>query len=176
MTAENIAPNPVVPAAPSRGFWRRRVVDPLAGVLRQGVTPDKLAATLAVGTACSLFPFLGTTTALNFAVGFRLRMNHPVLQTLNQLLGPVHLVMIFVYVRWGEWVWRAKVDPFTLGEMLRLFREEPFSVFLQRFGWVGVHAATGWLVSTPFLIAALYYALRPLMRRLASIKFSQRQP
>lgn len=153
-----------------RGFWSRRVVDPLVAQLTQGVTPDKLAATLAVGTACSLFPFLGFTSLLNLAVGVRLRMNQPILQTLNQVLGPVQLVMILVYVRGGEWLWRAGEDRFTVAEVLRVFREASLGEFLQRFGWAGVHAFSAWALTTPLLIAAVYYGLRPVMRRLARLR------
>ncbi|AOS43909.1 hypothetical protein Verru16b_00967 [Lacunisphaera limnophila] len=142
--------------------------DPLLALFTQGITPDKVAATLAVGTACSLFPFLGFTAALNLAVGLRLRMNQPIMQVLNQLLGPLHLVMIVVYVRLGEWLWHAQDERFTLTEMLRVFREETFVSFLQRFGWTGVHAFSAWALTAPLLVAVLYYALRPPLRRLAS--------
>lgn len=70
-------------------FWQRRLVAPLRAQLTQGVTPDRLALTMAVGTACSLLPFLGFTALLNLGVGLVLRLNQPILQTLNQLLGPV---------------------------------------------------------------------------------------
>ncbi len=155
------------PSTPPRGFWQRRLVDPLVAQLTQGVTPAKLSATLAVGTACSLFPFLGFTSLLNLVVGIRLRMNQPILQTLNQLLGPPHLVMILVYVRLGEWLWQASGENFTIGDMLRTFRDETFTVFLARFGWAGIHALTAWTVTTPLLIAGIYYGLRPIMQRFA---------
>lgn len=163
MTPETAAVSP----PPPRGFWQRRLVDPLVAQLTQGVTPAKLSATLAVGTACSFFPFLGLTSMLNLIVGIRLKMNQPILQTLNQLLGAPHLVMILVYVRLGEWMWRAQGDQFTIGDMLRTFRDETFMVFLARFGWAGIHALTAWTVTTPFLIAGIYYGLRPVMQRLA---------
>lgn len=141
---------------------------PILALFTQGITPDKVAATLAVGSACSLFPFLGFTSLLNLGVGLWLRMNQPILQTLNQLLGPVHLVMILVYVRLGEWFWRAHDERFTIAEMLRVFREASLVEFLQRFGWAGVHAFTAWALTAPLLIAGLYYGLRPALRRLAS--------
>lgn len=153
---------------PPRSFWQRRVRDPLLALLTQGTTPDQLALTLAAGTACSLFPFLGTTTALNLAVGAWLRLNHPLLQSLNYLLTPVHLAMILVYVRLGEWLWRAQDERFAVADMLRAFRDASFGDFLHRFGWAGIHAFSGWLLTAPFLIAGLYFGLRPALRRLAS--------
>lgn len=163
-----VLPSPA--AAPAaQGFWRRRVVAPLLAQLTQGVTPDRLALTLGVGTACALFPFLGFTALLNLGVGLALRMNQPILQTLNQLLGPVQLALILVYVRAGEWIWAAPAeDRFTLTEMLATFRDASVGEFLQRFGWAGVHAFTAWALTAPLLAAALFYATRPALRRLGS--------
>jgi uncharacterized protein (DUF2062 family) len=157
---------PASPATPGReGFWRRRIVGPIRAQLTQGVSPDTIALTIGVGTACSIFPFLGFTTLLNLGAGFALRMNHPILQTLNQLLGPVQLLLILVYVRIGEVIWRATDDRFTLGEMMSTFRDANFSEFLQRFGWAGAHALTAWLVTSPLLVAAITLATRPALRR-----------
>lgn len=161
-----VTPSPAPPAKPP-GFWQRRVVQPIVAQLTQGVTPDKIAATLAVGTTCSMFPFLGFTSLLNLAVGLRFRMNQPLLQTLNQLLGPLHLVMIVLYVRFGEWIWRADDERFSIAELLRTFREASLGEFFQRFGWAGVHAFTAWALTAPIFIAAIYYALRPMLRRAA---------
>jgi uncharacterized protein (DUF2062 family) len=167
------ASSPLDPAfdAPRAPFWRRRILHPLVALLTQGVTPDKLAATLAVGVACSLFPFLGTTSVLNLGVGLWLRMNQPLLQTLNQVLGPVQLAMILVHVRIGEVLWRASdAERFGVVEMVRAFSELPFSEFLQRFGRAGMHAFTGWVLTAPVLAATLYLLVRPVLRRLASRK------
>jgi hypothetical protein len=94
-----------------------------------------------------------------------LRLNQPILQTLNQLLGPLQLALILVYVRAGEWLWRAAPVPLSIPTLATAFRDDPWA-FLQRFGWTGVHAATAWIISVPVIVAALYYPLRPVMRRL----------
>jgi uncharacterized protein (DUF2062 family) len=153
---------------PPRSLWSRRVRDPILALFTQGITPDKVSLTFAVGTVCSLFPFLGFTTGLNLIVGLRLRLNQPLLQTLNQLLTPVQLVMIVGYVRGGEWLWQARGDRFSVMEMIRVFQEVSFADFLQRFGWAGIHAFTAWALTAPLLAGAVYYSLRPVFRRLAS--------
>ncbi len=147
-------------------FWQRRFIGPIRALLTHGVTPDRIALTLAVGTACSLLPFLGFTSLLNLGVGLWLRLNQPILQTLNQLLGPLQLVLILVYVRIGEKIWGAAPMPISVPTLVRSFRDDP-GAFLQRFGWTGIHAATAWLISVPVIVAGLYYALRPLMRKLS---------
>ena len=149
--------------APS-SFWHRRLLGPIRAQLTQGITPDKISLTLAIGTACSLLPFLGFTSLLNLGVGLVLRLNQPILQTLNQLLGPLQLVLILVYVRVGEKIWHAAPMPLSVSTLVRSFKDSP-GAFLQRFGWTGIHAATAWILSVPLIVGALYYGLRPLVRR-----------
>lgn len=156
------------PAAPPSSFWQRRVSDPLTALLVQGLTPDKVALTLGVGTACALFPFLGFTSLLTFGAGLWLRLNQPLLQTLNQLLGPVQLALIVVYVRFGEWLWQAQDSRFTIAGMLGVFREATVGDFLRTFGWAGIHALTAWALTVPALITVVYFTFRPALRRLAS--------
>jgi uncharacterized protein (DUF2062 family) len=166
MSAASVTPAPTVPVAPP-GFWRRRFVQPVLTQLTQGVTPDRIAATLAAGTVCSILPFFGFTTLLNVGAGLALRMNQPILHALNTLLGPVQLALILVYVRGGELLWGHRGDGFTVGEMLREFRDRSLGEFLQQFGWAGVHAATAWVITSPLVAMAIYFASRPLLRRAA---------
>lgn len=159
----------VTPVPKPESFWRRRVVTPVLAQLKQGVTPDKIALTLAVGTACSLLPFLGFTALLNLGVGLWLRLNQPILQTLNQVLGPLQLVLILVYVRIGERIWSAPEMPLSVTVLAKAFTDDP-GAFMQRFGWTGVHAATAWGLSAPVIMAAVYFPLRGVMRRVARSK------
>lgn len=135
--------------------------------LTQGVTPDRLTLTLGVGTACSLVPFLGFTSLLNLGVGVWLRLNQPILQVLNQLLGPLQLALILVYVRLGEKIWDASPAPISVPALVHAFQADP-GAFLERFGWTGVHAATAWLLSVPLILGGIYFGLRPALRRLAT--------
>lgn len=149
-----------------QSFWQRRLLGPIRALITQGITPDRIALTLAVGTACSVLPFLGFTSLFNLGVGLWLRLNQPILQTLNQLLGPLQLVLILVYVRIGEKIWHAPPMPLSVSTLVKSFRESP-GAFMQRFGWTGVHAATAWALSAPFIVAGLYFGLRPVLRRFA---------
>jgi Uncharacterized protein conserved in bacteria (DUF2062) len=166
-----IAPSPVPPLS-----WRGRLVALLRVQLTQGVTPDRVALSVAVGTACSLVPFFGFTTVLNLGIGAWLRLNQPVMQILNQLLGPVQLVLIVVYVRLGEKIWGAAPVPMAVSILVKAFKDDPWA-FLQRFGWTGVHAATAWALSVPLLVGGVHYALRPVMRRFAALRsFTENAP
>jgi hypothetical protein len=150
-------------------FWQRHVVAPLRAQLTQGVTPDKLALTFAVGTACSVLPFFGCTTLLTLVVGVWLRLNQPLLQTVNYLMSGAQLAMILVYVRAGEWLWRAPHLPLSLTQLIADFRADPRG-FFARFGWTGIHAASAWLLSVPVIVAVIYFGTRPAIRRLAALR------
>jgi hypothetical protein len=148
------------------GFWQRRLLAPLRAQLAQGVEPDRLAFTIAVGVVCGLLPFFGFTSLFALVVGLGLRLSQPVLQTLNQLLGPIQVMLILVYVRAGEKIWRAAPMPLSVATLVHDFNAGP-RAFLLRFGWTGVHAATAWGLSAPFIFAAVYFSVRGTLRRWA---------
>lgn len=154
---------------PRRSFWQRKVRDPLIGLLTQGASPEKLATGIAWSVVCSLFPFFGFTTGLNAAVALWRKLNQPLMQAVNYALSPLHLVMILVYVRVGEWMWRAQGEHFSVVEMMRSFKELTFGAFLHKFAWAGLHAFSAWAVSAPLLFALAYFPARAALRRLAHL-------
>ncbi len=151
-------------------FWRRHLMAPIGAQLALGTSPEQLARTLAIGTTVALFPLLGATTALTFVMGLAFRMNQVVLHGLNQLLGPVQLLLILVYLRAGEWLWRAPVDQFSIPEMVRAYHATGAMDFLRRFGLAGMHAVSAWVVSAPFVACLVYLAVRAPLRRFAATK------
>jgi uncharacterized protein (DUF2062 family) len=168
VTLDASATPPSGASAGERRWHARRLLAPLRAQLTQGSSPDRLAFTLGLGTACSLFPFFGFTALLNLIVGLALRLNQPVLQTLNQVLGPLQLLLILPFVRAGELLWpNARAGAFTVAEMLAFFRETSFAEFLVRFGWAGIYAFTAWIIVAPILAGSVTLATRPALRRWA---------
>ena len=149
-----------------RGFLRRRVADPLLLLLKQGLTPETLALSLALGASLGLFPVLGATTALCVAAGLALRLSHPALQVANYVVYPLQVPLILVFVRIGERIVGAAPMPFSVERLLVFFREDPLA-FLERFGWTGLHGILGWLTVAPLVGGALYAGLVPLLRHAA---------
>ena len=90
-------------------------------------------------------------------------------QDVTAWLGP-RLHVVHYPVRGGEWLWGAGADRFTVGEVIRLFREADFGVFLDRFGWAGVHAFSAWLLTAPLVFTAVYFIARPLLRAAAAAR------
>lgn len=145
---------------------RRRLANPLLLLLKQGLTPESLALSLALGATLGLFPLLGTTMALCGAAGVALRLSHPALQLANYAVYPLQLSLAVAFVRLGERLVGAAAVPLSVERLLVLVREDPLS-FLGRFGWTGLHGVLGWVTVAPLLCGALYAALLPLLRHAA---------
>jgi len=167
--ALNRMPEPVVPpvAAAKESFWQRRIVAPVVGQLKQGLTPEKAALTIGLGLVLSVFPILGSTTTLCLLVGAALKLNHPILQLINWLMSGVQLLMIPVFIRLGEKVVGAKPMAFSVTDMVDRFNASP-GQFLQDFGMTGLHAILAWAVGAPFIAWGLYLAFLPITRRWSS--------
>jgi uncharacterized protein (DUF2062 family) len=157
--------NPIAP--PPRSFWQRRVVNLLVGQLKQGITPEKIALTVALGFTLGIFPIMGTTTVLCAVVGIWLKLNQPIIQFVNYIIYPLQISLILVFVRVGEWMTRAERVPFSIPELLRKFQASPRR-FMQEFGVTGLHAMIALAVAAPVLIVVIYYSVLTPMRKLAT--------
>ncbi|HEY1787930.1 MAG TPA: DUF2062 domain-containing protein [Verrucomicrobiae bacterium] len=155
-------------------FWRERVLGLIVAQLVQGVTPQKIALTIAMGAGLGVFPILGATTMLCAVAGVWLKLNQPVIQMINWLVSPIQLSLILIFVRIGEWIVRAPSVSFSVPELIQKFHESP-AKFFQQFGMTGVHGIIAWFLIAPFVTATIYLILVPPLRRLAALKaaFSQ---
>jgi uncharacterized protein (DUF2062 family) len=156
-----------------RRFWQRWLVDPIVKQLTQGVTPPKIALSLAVGSALALFPILGTTTTLCFLAGVVLGLNQPIIQGLNALCMIVYFPLVVAFVRLGDALARTPPSSLDIPLMVSLFTHHP-GEFFREFGVTALHAALGWVAVAPFWIAGIYFlalpALRAAARRISSRK------
>ena len=80
---------PRLPAPPPASWLRRRVLDPLLNLLKQGLAPGQLAFTVALGVVLGIVPLFGATTVLAALVAWRLRLNIAALQLVTHLLTQI---------------------------------------------------------------------------------------
>lgn len=149
-----------------RAFVRRRLVDPILELLRQGVTPEKIALSLAFGLGIGIFPVLGVSTVLCTVIAIVLRLNLPAIQLVNYLASPLQLALIIPFVRVGEQLLGIRPQPLSISEGFRLMAVGVLHAVHVLWDAI-VHAAVGWIVIGPVLIYALYRALRPVLIRAA---------
>lgn len=132
----------------------RRIID----LLRQGVTPEKLALSLALGVVLGLFPVLGTTTALCAIAALVLRLNLPAIQLVNYVVYPAQIALLVPFFRLGEWIFRAPRLPLSITQAVAMFRANYWHAM--RFLWVSMcHAVVAWCLLAPFGVTLLYAVL-----------------
>jgi hypothetical protein len=135
-----------------KNFLQRRVTRPLVKLLCQGVTPEKLALSLAVSAALAVIPAFGWSVWLCGLAGLALGLNLPAMQAVNYFLYPApHLPLsvsqIFSMVRANSW-----------GAITLLWNTT----------W---HAVVVWALLAPFAVGVIYVVLLPIFRRVV-----KRQP
>jgi uncharacterized protein (DUF2062 family) len=150
-------------------FWRRRVKDPIVAQLTQGVTPERLALSCALGSTLGIFPILGTTTVLCFLVGVALKLNQPAIQAVNYGIYPLQLILFPLFLQAGSTLFHA--EPITLSP-IQLTREFAAGVlpFLSKYGMAGVHGIVVWTLVAPLLIAGVYFPCRTAFQKIVQVK------
>ena len=150
--------------AVNEGFFRRRIARPIVDLLRQGVTPEKMALSLALGVALGVFPMLGTTTALCALVAFIWRLNLPVIQIVNYFVYPLQIALLLPFFRLGEKLFGAPHLPLSASQILATVHASFWDA--TRFLWTTIwHAALAWCLIAPVFVGLAYVLLVPLLQR-----------
>jgi uncharacterized protein (DUF2062 family) len=144
--------------------------------LRQGISPQRLALTLALGFAIGCIPVIGIPTALCLVVALGLRLNMPAIQTANYAAMPFQIALIFPFVRLGGWLFSSSMHPALSGSMLA--HASP-SKLIWTSGSLAEQALGAWLVTAVPMVLLLTLVLTALLRRvpmLASVEESDQLP
>jgi hypothetical protein len=151
-----------------QSWWQRRVVAPIVAQLRQGITPQKIALTLALGAVLGIFPILGTTTLLCGIVGVWLRLNQPLIQLVNYLVYPLQIALLVPFYRAGERLFGAEPVPIVnVPDLIARFGAGP-GQFLLDYGLVGLYGIAVWCLVAPPLAALAYALLKPTLLALGA--------
>lgn len=146
------------------GFLRRRLIEPVLALLRQGLAPRELALCLALGTGIGLFPVLGVSTPLLAIIALVRRLNLAAIQLVNYLIYPLQLLLIIPFVRLGEAVTGAAPQPLTISAGLQLMSQGVWHAIVTLWDAI-IHATLGWMLIGPLGIYVLYRLLEPMLRR-----------
>lgn len=160
----DVAAIPPAAAPVSGSLWRRRVVNPLLAMLRQGVTPEKIALSVSLGCVIGVFPVVGSTTFICVAVAAALRLNQVAMQVGNWVAYPLLLILVIPFVRLGERILGLQPFPLNMAE-LKLVAEQGARVFFAEFGSAVLHGILGWTAVAPLACAIIFFALLPIFRR-----------
>ncbi len=148
-----------------RSWLQRQVITPIFQLLRQGITPEKIALSIAFGAVLGSMPFIGLTTTLCFLVAYLLRLNPVAIQLVNYLMYPVQIALFLPFIRAGEKLFHGPHLAISLAQLERLIQSNTLQTI--RVLWTVLwHAITVWAAIAPVAIAILYLCLTPVLRRL----------
>jgi hypothetical protein len=141
--------------------------------LKQGITPDKIALTIALGALLAIFPILGSTTLLCGVAAAGLRLNQPVIQLVNWLVYPLQLILLIPFYRAGESLGAPHLS-LSIPQLIDRFTAGPLQ-FVVDFGVVALGGIAAWFIIAPPALAILYFTLR-LPLRLAARGVNAKMP
>ena len=145
------------------GFLQDKLLRPIIELLKQGVTPEKMALSLALGAALGIFPALGWTTALCAIAALTLRLNLPAIQIVNYFVYPLQIVLLIPFFRLGERLFRVPHLAISVPQMYTMLHASMWDAIRQLWATTW-HAMVVWCLVAPLLVAALYVILLPLLR------------
>jgi hypothetical protein len=95
-------------------WLKKRLIDPLLNLLRQGLSPKDLALCVALGSGVGLFPVLGVSTPALTVLALTLRLNLAAIQLVSYAIAPLQLALIIPFMRLGEIVLGSTPQPMTI--------------------------------------------------------------
>jgi len=146
------------------GWWRRLVIDPVLGQLKQGISPEKLGWSVGTGVAIGIFPVWGTRAWICLLAGWLFKLNQPILHGFKSLLYPVHVLLLIPFIQLGQRI--LGKPPLKISvEYLKGEMAEGAWSFLREFGLVLLQAGLAWLLVAPFSLFGLKWIVTPLLRK-----------
>ena len=151
----------------TENFLQRRVIKPLVKLLRQGVTPEKLALSLALSAALAVIPAFGWSVWLCGLTGLALGLNLPAMQAVNYFLYPAQVALLLPFFRLGEKLFRAPHLPLSISQIVSMVHANFWGAikFLWDTTW---HAVVVWAILAPFAVGLIYLVLLPVFRRVVN--------
>ena len=159
--AEVLVPEPI------REFLRCRILRPLLRLLRGGVTPRRLAWSLALGIVIGINPSVGVTTLLVILLAWAFGLNQVASQIGAHAMTPLHLLLFLPFIELGVHLFHTRRLPLSRQQLEHL-GHHPWRLIRDIWQWEW-HALVVWVavaaIVMPLLASYIRRALVLLMRR-----------
>jgi uncharacterized protein (DUF2062 family) len=155
-------------AAPRRLSLRHnRLTRLVLDLLRQGITPHKLALAIVLGVLLGITPVLGTTIASCTLAALVLGLNLPLIQLANNLVYPLQLLLLIPFVQAGQRLFREPPLPLSFTQIAAMLQADLWGTIVALWSYT-LHGLAAWalvcLVAGPLMYAACYFPLKRLIR------------
>ena len=141
-----------------REFFRCKILRPLLRQLRGGVTPRRMAWSLALGVVVGINPSVGITTILVVMLAWMFGLNQVASQVGAHAASPLHLLLFIPFIQLGVHLFHTRRLPFNRHEIEHL-SHHPLRLFREIWQWEW-HALIVWGVAAAILMPVLAMYLR----------------
>lgn len=107
-----------------KAFLHRKVVDPILKLLKQGISPDKIALCMSVGVVISIFPVIGATTLMCAIAAIILHLNLPAMQIVNYMVYPLQIALLIPFFHFGAILFGVEPLPLSAEDLIAMFRAD----------------------------------------------------
>lgn len=137
-------------------------------LLKQGITPHKIALAVVLGALLGMAPVLGTTIVSCTVAALALRLNLVLIQIVNNLVYPLQLLLLIPFVQAGQWLFRQPPLPLSVGQIVDMFKHDFWGSVVALWGYTW-HGAVAWLVFSaiagPIIYALVYFPAKRALRK-----------
>ncbi len=145
-------------------FFKKKIVTPVLTLLQQGVTPEKLALSIALGITLGVVPILGIITILCAFIAIRFRLNAPIMMVCCNLVYPVQVALFIPFVRFGEYTFDMPPLPISLDDMINVIKTD-WMAAVNKFWIASLLGIFSWAIIAVPLSFCIYYCLLLIIRR-----------
>ncbi len=148
-----------------RGSWfKRKLIDPLLLLLKQGVEPRKLALAISLGFVLAFFPVFGAHSLLCLLVIWLFRLNPGAVFLINNLAYPLIFFLYLPQIRMGEWLFSAAPFPFSIEQVGKLITDSPLNA-IKTLWDATMHAIAAWCLIAVITTPPLYFMLKAVFSK-----------
>ena len=133
----------------------------MLGYLKTGLTPQKLAITIALGIIIGIFPVIGATTLLSALIAVVFRLNMAVIQLVNYLSYPLQLLLFLPFLKAGNYFFEG--DPIPSIESIL---NEPL-LAIQKFWFANLLGVGVWSLVVIPIFGIVYFVLLLILKKAA---------
>ncbi len=135
---------------------------PLLRLLRRGVSPKRLAWSLAVALLVGVNPFIGLTTLLMLLLAWIFRLNHVATQIGIHVVAPLQWLLFLPFIHAGIVLFRAHRLPLSKAEIVHLSHRQPLHLVHLLWQWEW-HALVIWGVFAALLAPPMAVQIRRML-------------
>lgn len=132
-------------------------------LLSQGITPRKIALTIALGVVLGVTPVLGSTTFLCAVAAVALGLNLPLIQLINYLMYPLQFVLLLPFIQAGQWLFREPPLPLSFIQIAQMARANLWHTIASLWDYT-LHGLVAWLILGTAAALLIHLALLPILK------------